>query len=60
MVFQHLKNEKRTIIIYHVAYERLNTLNPNNAGQQIVFDTVMEAVKNPSPNKRFFLSKVQD
>ena len=35
-------------------YEQLDTQFPNNQDQQNVFDTIMDAVVNPSNTKRFF------
>ena len=35
-------------------YEQLDTLYPSNIDQHAVFDTIMDAVNNPSQNKRFF------
>ena len=35
-------------------YEQLDTQFPNNQDQRNVFDTIMDAVVNPSNTKRFF------
>ena len=55
---QHTELERHRLLYNHEEqqqlFEQLDIQFPNNDDQQIVYDTIMDAVTNPSQNKRHF------